>query len=823
MFKRISFRKQLYGLCAIFFFPIVLLATLLSVQAFSTIDFSKKEREGVDYLKTVVPIVISVAKGDRPNDRGALSAASTAYDNGMKSWEPSTRFRVTQSAGKSVQETTDAGVKLITAIGDGSNLILDPDLDSYYVMNITVARMPTLIQQFSKLHSLLAANPDPNSLALRNDLNLLRGQIVSTRNGLETDMYAAIRNNGDGMVADKVLKNFSNLANSVDNIVLAISNFTSTAPSSAENATALAQLNASYKPMLSKIQISHLQYLDVLDMLLRKRIDNLYFSLALSLIAAIAAVGLALFCALQITNRIASSVSKISNRIHAMVDGDLTSPIPLQSQKDEIGNIARSLTIFRAHASENAQLSATLEAEREQTRVQLERLAYFDDLTDLPNRKFLHDRINKHINLSATHAASALIYLDLDGFKEVNDTMSHLAGDEVLKEVARRLTHLVGANDMVARLGGDEFAIFLENAGDRIALEKYSVSVIEALAQPYRVFNGEQFLSASAGVAVTILSRGQDTVELIRRADVSMYRAKAMGKNRVIFFDPSFDDESLYKKAIESALRDALTRGEVQLHFQPQFDVKTSKLVGVEGLARWTSQRHGEISPTVFIPIAESSGLIYELGMQILRKAIEAALGWPQLRVSINLSVAQLRHASFLDDINAIIKETNAPCERIELELTESMVMDDDPVLASKLNALHDLGFELALDDFGTGFSSLGYLSHYHFDRLKIDRGFIRGASESARGAALLEAIAKMGRALGMDVCAEGVETYEDVRSTTEAGCTMLQGFYFSPAVPRYDIDHMIAGGLAKQSEARVETIESSRLDQLEQASVKVA
>jgi diguanylate cyclase (GGDEF)-like protein len=788
-----TLRQQLYGLCMIFLVPMATLAWLLGSQALDQIAFSKKERDGISYLAQIVPIMSKRTLGEDIPSLDGLNAASTRYDKAMLSWEQSTQFRIALTTKATRTQTADSGTKLITAIGDGSNLILDPDLDSYYIMDIAVIHLPGLTRSLAHVEQTLLADPVLEMAASRDQLKLLKGEIDSLREGLTTSMYAAVRNNESGFVSREILGDYGELAAQFDRYGALLTRIASAETGSAELAEARTAFLKRQPLLISNVGKANMGYLRVLDQLLAKRIARKYSALLISLLLAAFSASIAIWLALKVSRRIAHNVSALSHRIDKMAEGDLASAIPLQDQHDEIGKIARALTVFRKQAQHNAELSSALEAEREASSKALEKLAYYDDLTELPNRKFLNSRLDDAISVSTSPPLSALIYFDLDGFKEVNDTMSHLAGDDLLKEVARRLQSYVGPDDLIARLGGDEFAILLKVAPERGAVEELCLAILDRLSQPYQIFNSQQFLSASAGVALLPLTAPRDGIELIRRADVSMYRAKAMGKNRVVFFDPSFDDEALYRKTIESALREALARGEVKLHFQPQFDVSTGRLVSAEGLARWTSARHGEVSPTVFIPIAEQSGLIYDLGMQVLRKAIAAAQRWPDLRISINLSVAQLRHNRFVDDVRDIIAETKAPLTRIELEVTESVIMDDDPTIAEKLATLRKMGFELALDDFGTGYSSLGYLSRYQFDRLKIDRGFIRGASESERGAALLQSIARMGLALGMDVCAEGVETYEDVRTTTEAGCTLLQGFYFSPAVSSMDIDMMIS------------------------------
>jgi diguanylate cyclase (GGDEF)-like protein len=815
LLKKMSMIRQLYCLCAIFILPILLLSALLTVQARNDIAFSEKEREGVVYLRAVFPIIANTAWNGNAGDTRTLTSANHAFDVKMSSWEKSTQLRIKLAARKERLAIVETGVELITAIGDGSNLILDPDLDSYYVMDVVVARLPALLHMHTRLDEMLLRNTDSISAVSRSEIGVLRGQIAEKRKGLDESMYAAVRNNLDGSISAKMLKDYSALVASLDRHGELTEQLLQTPEGTAFDANLTAPLRKNHRTVIAQLQKSYDGYLNVLDHLLAARISDDYRLLALSLFSAILATVSAIFLALKISQRIAGNVASLSRRIHDLAKGDFASPIPHQDQNDEIGQIARSLTSFRATAEEKAALQSTLDEERSAAARTLENLAYTDDLTGLPNRKFLNVAIERHIAVAPAAVPSALIYLDLDGFKEVNDTLTHVGGDELLKEVARRLSAFVRDQDVVARLGGDEFAVFVANANDRDALNELSHRILRALVEPFRVQDTLQFLSASAGISILPLTNTHDAFEMVRRSDVAMYRAKALGKNQSIIFDPIFDSEALRRKEIEAALREALKNDEIELWFQPQFQVQTSRLVGVEGLARWTSPRYGVIEPSVFIPIAENSGLINELGRQVMKKAILAVRRWPQLRVSINLSVVQLRHHQFMNDITALVGDLGVPVNRIELEITESVLMDDNPMLTSRMQALRDLGFELALDDFGTGYSSLGYLSRFQFDRLKIDSSFIKGALGSQRGTALLHSIASMGRALGMDVCAEGVETFEGVQSATEAGCTMVQGFYFSPAVNVEGIDSMVATGIADMAVQKAVSA-----DQFETASV---
>jgi diguanylate cyclase (GGDEF)-like protein len=795
----VNLKTRLYSLCGVLLCPLILLAGILSNTAYNSIAFSQKEQDGVRYFGAIFPLILDVASDKRKANPSALDAASAHYDTDMKSWDSSTKFRVSISSNFSKLEKVKAGQQLIAAVGDGSNLILDPDLDSYYVMDIVTNKLPTLLTLSTEVDQVFSDIKGAGDTDAVQRLTMLVGQIRSVRAGLDVSMQAAIRNNASGNVSRTMLTSYSKLSDALNqqdrNLDAAIQDLIA-GRYDPQSGAALRQNNAQ---IFAAMRPNYMGYLQTLESLLQDRINKDAGSLLLSLLVTLAAAAAALSLAVLVAKRMTNSVDAIRARIQRLQEGDFTSPIPLQDQKDELGDIARALTQFRAHSEEKARLMEQLDEQRISAAKKLQTLAYIDDLTGLSNRKLLNATFEKHAASMQGTTQSALIFFDLDGFKEVNDILNHTAGDLVLQEVARRLQNYVKGDEIAARLGGDEFAIFLPNAGEREEVLEYCNRILRSLAEPYRVHDTLQFLSGSAGIALLPLSSAHDGIEIVRRADVAMYRAKTLGKNQTIVFDPTFDSEVLKRREIENELRAALKKEEVALYFQPQFDVASGKVVSLEGLARWSHARLGDIPPSTFIPIAERGGLINELGRQVMLQAVKAAKRWPDLRISINISVAQLRHHQFMNDVMVMVAELGGDVSRIELEITESVLMEENPVLESRLAALRDFGFILALDDFGTGFASLGYLSRFHFDRLKIDRSFVSGAQASDRGAALLQSITNLGLSLGMDVCAEGVETYEGVKSAATAGCTLIQGFYFSPAVDSAAVDEMVS---AQQNKA---------------------
>lgn len=808
MLNRLTLRQQLIGLCCIFLLPLLLLMALLVNQAQTDIAFSSKERLGVAYLKQLWPALTEALESEKPDNLNPLRQAGARLDATMQSWAASSQLLITLEMDKPATEQLAAGLALITAIGDGSNLILDPDLDSYYLMDLVIQRLPVVSLQMEEVRALLTTYAAGDTVDFARQLAIHKGQIAASHQAIRSAMDAAVRNNAGGTLSKQLMTPYSRTVVSLELYQRQLRQLALVTDDPAQAQALIKAINSQQGQLSATVSALYMATLGSLDQLLANRIESKTRKLILSLSLAGAAIVCAFLFAVMLGRRISSRVQILSQRIQTLTEGDMHTPIPFQDSDNEIGTIARSLTVFRQHAEEKAVLASQIEEERAQTQRRLETLAYCDDLTGLPNRKHLLDTIEQHSCAPAGEGIrlpAALICFDLDGFKEVNDTATHQAGDEILRQVGERISRLTRDRDVVARLGGDEFAMFVHVADDQVLLQQLCERILQHLSEPYRVRGTLQYLTASAGVAVIPTTSSHDGRELMRRADVAMYRAKASGKNRVVFFDSSFDSEILYRKALESSLREGLTKGEVTLAFQPQFDAASGRLVGVEGLARWTSERHGEVAPALFIPIAESSGLILELGRQVLAQAVLACRRWPSLQVSVNVSVVQLRQPDFINQIANAMIDLSAPSNRIELEITESVVMEDDRMLAAKLAALRDLGFKLALDDFGTGYSSLSYLARHRFDRLKIDRSFIRNIASNAHGEALLRSIASLGRSLQMEVCAEGVETFADVEAASKAGCTHLQGFYFSAAVPISEIDKLISNGLSEAADPRLQ------------------
>jgi diguanylate cyclase len=419
---------------------------------------------------------------------------------------------------------------------------------------------------------------------------------------------------------------------------------------------------------------------------------------------------------------------------------------------------------------------------------QLRYLAMHDALSGLPNRTFFGDRLADLIQeVRRTGHTAAVLSIDLDRFKEVNDTLGHLIGDALIRTVGQRLARLLRGSDLVARLGGDEFAVITPDVGELGDLDTLADRIINALRAPYAVMGHTLNIGASIGITSITRDAGE-VADIMRRADVALYRAKNEGRNRACIYDADMDADLRERKEMERDLKDAIEYNDLMIAYQPLVGPSGDTMVGVEALCRWHHPTHGDIPPAKFIPVAEHSELIIPLGEWVLRQACLEAKAWPALTLAVNVSPLQFRRPDFVKVVARILDETGFPAERLELELTESTLVGNVEEAGTAMRELKALGVQFALDDFGTGYSSLLYLRTFPFDKLKIDRSFVRNIESAADSAAIVHAVVSLGRGLGMKVTAEGVETAEQHLFLRAAGVHSLQGFRFGRPGTALDI-----------------------------------
>jgi diguanylate cyclase (GGDEF)-like protein len=437
---------------------------------------------------------------------------------------------------------------------------------------------------------------------------------------------------------------------------------------------------------------------------------------------------------------------------------------------------------------------------------QMREQARTDVVTGLLNRAGLNHELVEQLMRLPAGGKLALFWLDLDRFKEVNDTLGHAVGDGVLAEVARRLAEIAPKGATIARFGGDEFiaACIVDNRGE---CEQLASAIIVDLSRPFRIDGNRIGCGASMGVAL-LPDDGPDIETVMQSADLALYHAKVGGRNQLRFFDPAMTRDLVRKKEIETELRAAIRKDELSIFFQPIVDLKTGKIRTFEALVRWFHPEKGELRPDEFIPVAEETGVIITLGNWITAQAAKAAAQWPDdVTVAVNLSPIQIRAPGAALGILNAIRDAGLPPHRLELEVTESLFIEDSEHTARFMEELASHGVRFALDDFGTGYSSLGYINQFPFKKIKVDRSFVSGPNIGKKSDAIIRAVAEMGSTLEMEIVAEGLETIEQVEAVRRAGCTLGQGYYFSRAVP----DFLAAMLLAQERDGR-DAVSSNRL-----------
>lgn len=431
------------------------------------------------------------------------------------------------------------------------------------------------------------------------------------------------------------------------------------------------------------------------------------------------------------------------------------------------------------------------------TQERLHYLAHHDLLTDLPNRALFIDRLTQALShVHRRNRALAILFIDLDRFKVINDTLGHDIGDRLLQDLAERLRSCLREGDTVARFGGDEFTVLLEDVADTTDVSPIASKILDILSNPFTVGGRELFITASIGISV-FPGDGQNAHTLLKNADTAMYRAKEHGRNSYQFYSAEMSTRALERLTMETDLRRALAREEFLLHYQPQFDLENGSIIGVEALIRWNHPDLGLISPDDFIPLLEETGLILPVGEWVLRTACAQNKAWQDagltpISVSVNLSGRQVDSPDLIEQVRSIITETKLDPSYLELEITESMIMGDTEATNKTLKHISEMGITFAIDDFGTGYSALSYLRHFPINTIKIDRSFVRDITTDPDGAAIVTTIIAMARNLRLGIIAEGVETEQQSAFLSSHGCTRVQGYLFSRPLPAEEIAELL-------------------------------
>ena len=474
--------------------------------------------------------------------------------------------------------------------------------------------------------------------------------------------------------------------------------------------------------------------------------------------------------------------------MNAARDGRLLSKVV--ERKD--GRIIRAVT----QPMHDGGWVATLEdiTEWQKAQAQIFHMARHDALTNLPNRTLFRERLEAALLRIGRNERVGVLCIDLDRFKPVNDTLGHLIGDELLKEVAGRLTKHIREGDTVARIGGDEFAVVLSRKGlEASEVAAVANRLVESISAPYAIQDNQIVIGASVGISFAP-DDGTDAEQLLRNSDLAMYRAKADGRGTYRFFEAGMDARAQARRLLDLELRGALTRDEFELFYQPIHNLANGEIISFEALIRWNHPLRGRLLPGEFIPVAEETGVIIPIGEWVLGQACADAATWSHpVSVAVNMSPVQFRHPMLVKSVEEVLSKSGLAPERLELEVTEAVLLDDSESTLAVLHQLRNLGIRISMDDFGTGYSSLGYLRSFPFDKIKIDQSFVHDLATRADAMAIVRAVTGLGRSLGIPTTAEGVETAEQATLLKEEGCTEVQGFHFAAPRPASEVEAMLS------------------------------
>ena len=770
--------------------------------------FSAKERSGVAYLAPLVELTARVAEarhaailaGGRTVSVDQEIAAVEAVDRRLAktlhtadAWPYARGLvlsaqRATGPAGGrygSYNTAMEALSGLIVHVGDESNLTLDPDLDTYYLMDTLQFRLPVILDNAGRstdLAVLATSQPPGAQTEALIDLGLTNGVLTSTRTTIGRAVATIIATTADDDTRRRTAANFNRLDASIASLT---ANLTAAVKARQPN---LVPPHAADPVRIAAADFAA-QAATSLDRLLDVRIDGFTARAHRVELATGLAVLLGAYLFVGFYLSVAPPIRRIVATLHAVAAGDLTRRVTVDTH-DELSFVARALneTVAKTEIATN----------------RLAQQATHDTLTGLPNRALVLDRLAQALARGQRDGLLlAVLFIDLDRFKPINDSLGHHTGDEVLGVIADRLTTLLRDADTVARLAGDEFVVICEGLATPAAAVATAERVVADLSRPIMTGSGssarEVMVGASVGVAYANGPTDLAPEDLVRDADVAMYRAKQRGRGCVEVFDDALRVAVEQRLQTQDDLRHAIDGGQIRTFYQPIVDGATAAVLGFEALARWQHPTRGLVGPHEFIAVAEESGLIVPLGAEILAQACAQAARWragrpgqAALRVSVNVASAQLAHRSFVPTVAAVLADTGLEPHALSLEITETTIMADTEAAAETLRAIRALGVHLAIDDFGTGYSSLTYLRRFPVETLKIDRSFVAGIGRDLEDEAIVDMILSLARALGLQVVAEGVETAGQRDRLRSLGCDLMQGFYFGRPMPADQADDFL-------------------------------
>ena len=865
--RRLSIACRIGILSILFAVPAMVATELFVAQSWKEIRFARNESAGTQFIQIAWPLLTADSQQPIPPE---LQEAAVAFG---------VRSAITDFAqAVSRDDRLHAGAALIIALADGSQLTLDPDLDSFYAQDAATVRLPALLTALDGLRHVAAkldTHHETGTIALN--------RLSEAAEAASTSLTAAIKGNAPGLTRQALSVRLAELNAAVNGLM------TEARLKQGESEN---RLEFALPALQTEIDQTWRATADELSRLLQVRLEGLllklWIGLALCAGTLVVAAALAATIAVGLSRRITSQVAAMER----LAANDTAAHIPYADDRNETGRIAAALMVFRDGliernrlqadaARQSARFQAALDnmtqglclfdterrlvvhnrryadmfglsnpaagpagllpgldvagtfvaadatqrgesthklpddrviqvsqeaiagqgwvatyedvTERRRSQQQLWHMARHDALTGLPNRVMFREHLDGVLAGTAHDPCVALLYLDLDGFKAVNDTLGHPVGDELLQAVARRLRENTREDDMVARLGGDEFAITQADARQLGEVELTSQRLVAALRMPFEIQGRWIEIGASIGV---VLADGKSSSpdELLRNADIALYRAKAEGRGTWRFFHREMDQEIQCRRQMESDLRRAVADEQFEVHYQPLIDAHTRVLKGFEALMRWRHPERGMVPPADFIPLAEEIGLIKVMGLWILNRACADAARWPEhIKVAVNLSPIQFVGGHLAHEVEMALAASGLGASRLELEITESVLLQQNNTTLGVLHRLRDMGVRISMDDFGTGYSSLSYLRRFPFHKIKIDQSFIRNLSVEDGSVEIVRAVVSLGKALGMEVLAEGVETTRQLDILQVEGCDELQGYLFSKPRPLAEVPSIIS------------------------------
>jgi diguanylate cyclase (GGDEF)-like protein len=727
---------KLIAVVALLLIPIFLLGWLFVNESNKSIAFARKELLGTAFLEKFMPIYGKLVsnKPITAEDRAILANIQNDFGKSLNlSFEIDKVLSEINSPGYNRVETVEVAKHLISSLADHSNLILDPDLDTYYLMDATVLRVPELLELSSELVLKAGASIGDVQTAQGYELNLLRvGQFHETLKGLHQSMNSAITGNKDGALKFKVAsESIIYQAKATEYLTLLDVNAKQMFTPSQVQARAAAQLNDFTSQSLNFWQ----KVTGELNALLQHRLNEflnwLYMGIGISILFTLAAISL--------------SMALLKKLVHKLDDK----------------------IVFLAH---------------------------HDPMTRLMNRTAFNEAMHSILDLTHEKAETIAVHLiDLDKFKSINDTHGHHAGDAVLKVLANRLMENSRPEDLIGRLGGDEFVVLQRNAGTEEKAQAFANRLVGAMNEPISIDSHNLQTSISVGVALSPI-HGKGAEALMVHADMALYSAKAAGRNQSVMFNSNLAAEIKARRELETEIKHAADNNLFTLNYQAQFNSTGTEIRGFEALLRLRSRGGSNISPAIFIPVAEQMGLITKIGAWVLTESCKAAINWPEhIKVAVNLSPLQFTAGGIAKSIAKVLQETGLKPSRLEVEITEGLLMKNTEDVLAELKAIRALGVSIAMDDFGAGYSSLSYLWRFPFDKIKIDRSFVKALDQNDSNAQnVLRTIVVLGHSLEMVVTAEGVETNEQANFIRELKCDQIQGFLYSRPIPEQDLAALI-------------------------------